>query len=305
MRACRLVDKAEQPYSPELLAELDPPFDAPAWLRPSRKRRILKKLRNVLILLGVLYGLGWYNMYSESIESPTLYFFMDGTKNACILACIAYAWYRRFTSAEYAARSVLFKRCNILSCVIISFFVIALLLPPALRSFDLLLSPGIVTSPKISYDAVRKRIDVEGILSFGATGAFERQLALHPETRSLSLTSPGGMAVEGIWLGNAIQNHRLSAYVPHYCGSACTYALAGGTERIMQEEARLAFHFPIIASSDKNIVTFITDVHRRYLAKKGIHADFIDRIFRAPVNDPWFPTHQELLASGMVTKIEP
>lgn len=95
-----------------------------------------------------------------------------------------------------------------------------------------------------------KRIDLEGgkvIVMF--TGEFEsgdgqRIIAALEETgaAALGLNSLGGLVSEAQMVGYYLRSHNLDTIAGEVCASACTFALAGGVNRLAIDGARIGLH---------------------------------------------------------------
>lgn len=78
----------------------------------------------------------------------------------------------------------------------------------------------------------------------GVKNDFIRMLELYPDTKIVSLESPGGLLTEGYDVGTVLSDNKLNVWVPRdgACISACALAFIGGWE--YKVSGILAFHAP-------------------------------------------------------------
>ena len=152
----------------------------------------------------------------------------------------------------------------------------------------------------IDYDARRKTLTLSGEYQFGVAEAFAAALEKYPHAHTVELASPGGRANEGLAIAFAIEDRNLVTRAIGDCESACTLAFLAGRERILHKDGRLGFH----AVSSPVYALDLNDDYDRYLASRGVTADFIARASATPSDDMWYPTHAELLAAHILTAID-
>ena len=86
--------------------------------------------------------------------------------------------------------------------------------------------------------------------------------------------------------------------------SACTLAFIGGAERSMASSARLGFHQYRV---DANYMVAFSDPEaeqardKDLFAAAGVSEDFSREMYNKSASDMWFPTHRELLTSGVLS----
>jgi hypothetical protein len=153
----------------------------------------------------------------------------------------------------------------------------------------------------------RSDTDTRAVMLAGAYGRGVAQdlrghLATHPDAVAVELTGPGGRLGEGMRIAELIEERNLITIVRERCASACTFAFAGGRERIVEGAGRLGFH---ASGSPSVLLEWLKDTtdEDAFLSKRGLSAKFIARANAVSADDIWYPTHDELLAAGVVTSI--
>jgi hypothetical protein len=143
---------------------------------------------------------------------------------------------------------------------------------------------------------------LSGEFQDGVSDALASALAEHPSTHRLELDSPGGRTDEALSMAALVEKYSLSTFVKDQCASACTIVFAAGRERLSTATAKLGFHrasntlWYNAPDADKANVRLIS-----YFESKGIEAGFIQKAFRVPSNDTWYPSIDELLAARVIS----
>jgi hypothetical protein len=154
----------------------------------------------------------------------------------------------------------------------------------------------------IRYDDRARTIHLSGGYGPGVARDLVEYLAAHHEAVAVELSGPGGRLREGMEIAELIEKRGLSTIVNKRCASACTFAFAGGKERIVAGNGVLGFH----ASRGPSVLlewlkdTNLEDAFRK---QRGLDDQFIARANAVPCNAIWYPTHDELMAAGVVTAI--
>jgi len=152
----------------------------------------------------------------------------------------------------------------------------------------------------IDYDRATRTLSLAGAYGPGVADDFERHLATHPDIAEVELEGPGGLLGEGIAIAELIAARNLATTVKAECASACTFAFAGGTTRVVTGDGALGFH----ASRNPSVLLeWLEDTTEQdqFLRRRGFDAEFIADANAVPSNDIWFPTHAELRAAHVVT----
>lgn len=133
-----------------------------------------------------------------------------------------------------------------------------------------------------------------GGIGFGAAEDASRALDAAPAVQLVILDSPGGRLGPARELRDLIRARGLATYSAEGCLSACTIAFVGGRERFLGPAARLGFHLPEFPGlSDQDLAAEV-ERDKRDLARLGVPAGFIARIYATPHDAMWFPTLDEL-----------
>ena len=150
------------------------------------------------------------------------------------------------------------------------------------------------------------RVILDGDFEIGITAALSALLDQHSDIKGVVLHSNGGRVAAGRGVAQLIKTKGLDTYVFETCKSACTTAFIAGGTRILGANGRLGFHqFSVNAA---NHVPYIDPEAQQkkeleFYTAQNIQPAFLDKIFRAAHSEIWFPTTDELLASGVVHKI--
>ena len=152
---------------------------------------------------------------------------------------------------------------------------------------------------------------IKGTLDFGITREVEELLNNNPSVRNIVLESTGGQIYEGRGLGLLFDRYQLDTYSFSHCMSACTSAFIGGSQRYLGVNARLGFHQYSYDSNTSRLVSHPYDLkaeQKKDLAiykAKNIDKNFLNRLFDAPGHEMWYPTPDELIASGVIDGVIP
>jgi len=135
---------------------------------------------------------------------------------------------------------------------------------------------GIATFAKaadLSYNAYI--ITISGPIIVGDLGRFKSFLGAHIETEVVIVgESPGGILIEAMAIGEAINRAGLKTIVAGRCYSACALIAMSGVKKGLNESAVLAFHSPKNAGTGK-LSTAGAALSGAYLHGLGIGYDFI------------------------------
>ena len=93
-------------------------------------------------------------------------------------------------------------------------------------------------------------LQFKGSFVAGLSEAFINALAAHPDTKIISMNSPGGLLSEAYKVGTVFSNWNVDVWVPRNaaCISACALAFLGGVE--YHVSGLLAFHAPWLPQYD-------------------------------------------------------
>jgi ATP-dependent protease ClpP protease subunit len=98
--------------------------------------------------------------------------------------------------------------------------------------------------PEATIEAVGDTIKIKGYIKRGMFDKFTTTLMAHPDTKTISISSPGGDAYEAIRIGTIIREMKYATFVPtvNYCASACVFIWAAGVPRELAIGAKLYLH---------------------------------------------------------------
>jgi len=149
-------------------------------------------------------------------------------------------------------------------------------------------------------------IHLEGSLDFGVTNDVAKILSNQSDVKGIILDSSGGIVYEGRGLFMLIKKHELDTYSFKNCSSACTIAFIGGSRRFLGENAKLGFHQYKLDSDKIQPFLDIESEQGKDLflyESQMIKGEFLNKIFKKPQHEIWFPTQSDLLAAGVVDRI--
>lgn len=145
-----------------------------------------------------------------------------------------------------------------------------------------------------------------GTFELGVTKKLTALLSEGPAFGGIVFDSPGGHVYEGRGVARLVLRHGLDTYVTGSCSSACTTAFIAGRERVLGPEGRLGFHqhsldadYPVYLADEEGEMQKDLD----FYAARGIAPDFLERVFVTPHDGLWFPSAEEMLAAGVVTRL--
>jgi hypothetical protein len=147
---------------------------------------------------------------------------------------------------------------------------------------------------------------VQGTYGLRSEDAVRRALADNKGIREVVLAGPGGRASTGFELFRMFRERKLATHVDAGCASACTIAFLGGVERNLGSKGRLGFHrasFPGMGDSD--MYESNRGIRRFLIYSARLTPAFADRVFETPADSIWVPTPQELLAGGVINRVNP
>jgi membrane-bound ClpP family serine protease len=172
--------------------------------------------------------------------------------------------------------------------------------------YELSQSLGSLSEPawSISRSTTPGVLRLSGEFQHGVSDAVAIALARDPSIHLLELDSPGGDSDQGLELGALVEKYSLSTFVRHRCASACTFVFVAGRERVLMPGAKLGFHRARSVMWDDQITD--DDKYNEhvtaYLEAKGIMASFAQKVFRVSNDDIWYPSIDELLGAGVISR---
>jgi hypothetical protein len=167
------------------------------------------------------------------------------------------------------------------------------------------IASGELKPARISVDAARREIVLEGDLEFGSKQALGAALDRHPEVRTVRLESRGGRAAEGLRIGQMLAARGLDTRVTGECSSACVTAFAGGTHRWIARNARLGLHSAGGINVTADDIARVNEEHDRFIYDRGVNWRVLEKGQAVAADSIWFPESVTLLASGLATDYDP
>jgi hypothetical protein len=147
-----------------------------------------------------------------------------------------------------------------------------------------------------------KSLLLKGGINDGTAEELSKALQLAPTVTTVVLSSQGGWVAQGNRVGKVIADRKLNTYVEQECTSACTIAFLAGVERAAEPNARVGFHsFRTVGADSSTASTELALVQETYRTA-GMSPAFITKIAATPHDKMWYPTHEELLAEGILTR---
>jgi hypothetical protein len=160
--------------------------------------------------------------------------------------------------------------------------------------------------PEVSFQvrADGKSLLLAGGINDGTAEALSKALDLAPSVTTVVLQSTGGWVRQGNMIAKVISERGLNTYVEHECSSACTIAFLAGKDRSAEPYARIGFHSFVAVGAEGSSpnATYAAAVEETY-RRAGLSPAFITRVISTPPNKMWHPSHDELLAEHVFTRM--
>ena len=148
-----------------------------------------------------------------------------------------------------------------------------------------------------------RTILLSGGINDGAADQLSKALEFAPEVKTVLLQSPGGWVREGVMLAKVIETHALNTYVGDLCASACTIAFLAGVNRAADPVAKIGFHSVSFIGGSKGVMTKEEgDATMAAYARAGLPQAFIKKIVDTSADQMWYPSHDEMMRAGVITR---
>lgn len=144
-------------------------------------------------------------------------------------------------------------------------------------------------------------IEFRGGLRAGCAKELEKILTAVPQAKVLHIESAGGRIAEAEAMMKLLRDRGMTTYTSEYCLSAATFILMSGKERVIETGAKVGFHagaFPGLTSDQLNEMNKLV---RTTMQSAGVGEPFINRVLATPPEQMWYPTYEEMRASGVIT----
>ncbi len=101
-------------------------------------------------------------------------------------------------------------------------------------------------------------------------------------------------------MADLVRARGLVTYVEQYSASAGVIVYMAGKERVLRAGAKLGFHSSKAPGVPEAIVS---ERQADFFASRGVSKSFVEKIINTPHESQWFPTGEELIQQGIVTRI--
>ena len=174
-----------------------------------------------------------------------------------------------------------------------------------------------VEEPGYEFDGALDEYDETEVISY---------LFDHPKINTLRVTGPGGSMHTASAIAEYLIRHDINTEAVGECDSACAHIFLGGKTRTLARGAKLGFHRPHLVKEreqkfyeenhikkgwkdrfDYGIDTYdLAMLHMvkgiEYMLSRGVDIDFILKKYTTSSYDIWYPSKEELLEAGVLTK---
>ena len=174
-----------------------------------------------------------------------------------------------------------------------------------------------VEEPGYEFDGALDEYDETEVISY---------LFDHPKINTLRVTGPGGSMHTASTIAEYLIRHDINTEAVGECDSACAQIFLGGKTRTLAPGAKLGFHRPHLVKErekqlyeenhvkkgwkdrfDYGIDTYdLAMLHMvkgiEYMLSRGVDIDFILKRYTTSSYDIWYPSRDELLEAGVLTK---
>ncbi len=142
---------------------------------------------------------------------------------------------------------------------------------------------------------------MNGDIDYALFNGLVKTLAANPDITQLNLTSHGGLVPAARAMARQVGLRRMKVEAHGLCASACVLVFMAGEQRLLAEDAQLAFH----RWHDKGMSQLFgqpdpEERDKAWLLERGLDAAFVAQIFDTPHDTLWKPTRAELLAAGVL-----
>lgn len=178
---------------------------------------------------------------------------------------------------------------------------VAIIVPQSVEYGTIALGRDEYANFAVSVGEDGRHLVIEGGIGFGLSGAVAATLERNKGLRTVELWSEGGRLAEARRLAELVESRALNTLVVDTCASACTLIFAAGSQRYIADDARLGFHSGWFPGADEAEARAFQLADMRYLMRRGVSADFIEKIYATPSHELWEPSHSELFRAHVAT----
>lgn len=147
-----------------------------------------------------------------------------------------------------------------------------------------------------------KTLHLRGTFGNGSSSHIKKQLDSTPTISKIMLSSSGGRLLEVEKISQQVTSRGIDTYVEDKCLSFCTVVFLSGKNRLATPNARLGFHAPSFMK-DSSLDAWGVQEARELYAKFNLPQKFVDRVFLTPNSEMWYPSYEELVSYGVITKV--
>jgi len=152
-----------------------------------------------------------------------------------------------------------------------------------------------------------KTLNIIGLFDQGITREVKKMLSNNSDIDTIMLNSEGGNIYEARGLAKLITENEFATHVNEKCYSACTTAYIAGVNRTAARNAKFGFHQYKLESKKLFHTSLSTKDEQskdlEFFLNRNVDSDFLKKAFSTPFDKMWFPSHHELLKSGLIHKV--
>lgn len=175
---------------------------------------------------------------------------------------------------------------------------------PVIREFALIVSgndPMGRVQTRISANGAA--LHLSGLIGEGSASQVRTVLESAPSVQTLVLDSSGGWIREAELIAKYVRERGLNTYVESECESACTYIFVAGLDRAATPNARIGFHRPGQPGYGGAAPAKATQEMLAVYRQAGLSTAFLERVRDTPPDSMWYPSHDELVSYGVITRV--
>ncbi len=166
--------------------------------------------------------------------------------------------------------------------------------------------PARVSTSEVGLDGLHHEFVLDGPVSLRGFSELAGLIAEHPSVRVIALRSVGGSISAARGMARLVEEAGLETRAVGPCYSACALVFVAGAPRILTEEGELGFHRYEVGTYRNLGDLHLLDLEeeqardRAYYRRRGVSADFLDKVFTTASGTIWRPTREELRAAGVL-----
>ena len=240
-------------------------------------------------------------IYLEFIRTPKLYY--SGELIFILLPILATLFIiRHFLTKTVKAAPTMSAIFSMLLTLIVIFNYAVPLIAVASRNLPAIFAPYEKNKQSFHPYGDPHAILIYGPIRQGLTDAVRQTLDKNPDIKIIAFDSEGGFAFEGRALGRLIRQRGIATYAKEFCASACTFAYAGGINRLSEVKTVFQFHRAVSAGENKAMSDYLTNnVDKPFLIEMGLSSQFIEKAMSIYFPRSWQPTMIEMEKGKFVT----